>query len=89
MKTEPVLTPLQTRYVAKKATLPASTLLAVNLGDFYELFFEDAKIAAPVLGIALTKRSGSPMCGFPVHSQHRHLQALANAGIEILLCPSL
>ena len=60
------------QYQALKAAHP-DCLLFFRLGDFYELFFEDAKVAAPALDIALTRRgrhgeADIPMCGVPVHS---------------------
>src|SRR3984893_16787174 len=59
------LTPMMQQYQSIRRTLPANTLLLFRLGDFYELFFEDAKLAAELLNVALTKRNGMPMCGVP------------------------
>ena len=61
-------TPMMKQYLAIRRELPEDVLLFFRLGDFYELFFEDAKTAAPILNVALTKRNGVPMCGVPHHS---------------------
>jgi len=51
------------QYQAMRKSLPADVLLMLRLGDFYEMFFEDAKTASPILNVALTRRNGVPMCG--------------------------
>src|SRR5258708_16334067 len=61
------LTPMMQQYQSIRRTLPPNTLLLFRLGDFYELFFEDAKLAAELLNVALTKRKGIPMCCVPFH----------------------
>ncbi|HEY2122220.1 MAG TPA: hypothetical protein VGH07_01375, partial [Chthoniobacterales bacterium] len=61
-------TPMMQQYQSIRRSLPQGTLLLFRLGDFYELFFDDAKTAAPVLNVALTKRNGMPMCGVPFHA---------------------
>ena len=65
-------------------------LLFYRMGDFYELFFDDAVIAASNLGIALTKRGklndlDIPMCGVPVHSAQSYLSRLIKMGLKLLL----
>src|SRR5258708_37200103 len=62
------LTPMMQQYQGIRRTLPPNSLLLFRLGDFYELFFEDAKLAAELLNVALTKRNGMPMCGVPFHA---------------------
>jgi DNA mismatch repair protein MutS len=57
------LTPMMQQYQRLRASVPADTLLLFRLGDFYEMFFEDAKDASALLNVALTKRNGVPMCG--------------------------
>jgi DNA mismatch repair protein MutS len=69
-------------------------LLFYRMGDFYEMFFEDAKIAADILDIALTKRgkhSGEdiPMCGVPVHSSDTYLEKLIASGQKVAICEQL
>src|SRR6184192_3995352 len=61
------LTPMMQQYRRLRGSIPADTLLLFRLGDFYELFFEDAKEAATLLNVTLTKRNGVPMCGVPVY----------------------
>jgi DNA mismatch repair protein MutS len=61
-------------------------LLFFRLGDFYEMFFEDAKIAAPVLEIALTSRQKVPMCGIPYHAAHSYLVKLLRKGFKVAIC---
>ena len=66
-------------------------LLFFRMGDFYEMFFEDARIAAPVLGITLTHRGTHdgkpiPMAGVPVHSAEQYLPRLIRAGLRVAVC---
>jgi len=61
-------------------------LLFFRLGDFYEMFFEDAKKAAPVLEIALTSRQKVPMCGVPYHAVHSYLVKLLRKGFKVAIC---
>jgi len=61
-------------------------LLFFRLGDFYEMFFEDAKTAAPVLEIALTSRQKVPMCGVPYHAAHSYLVKLLRKGFKVAIC---
>lgn len=67
------------------AGLPPGTLLLWRLGDFYEIFGDGAKIAAPVLGVALTRRQDIPMAGIPVHAQDAYLARLTAAGLSFAL----
>ena len=62
------LTPMMQQYQRLRKSIPADTLLLFRLGDFYELFFEDAKEASVLLNVALTKRNEVPMCGVPYHA---------------------
>jgi DNA mismatch repair protein MutS len=86
-------TPLIAQYLEIKAGHPGC-LLFYRMGDFYELFFEDAVIAAEALGIALTKRGKHrgddiPMCGVPVHSADQYLQRLIRAGHRVAICEQM
>jgi DNA mismatch repair protein MutS len=74
------------QYQSIRRTLPEGTLLLFRLGDFYELFFEDAKIAAPILNVALTKRNGMPMCGVPFHAVEGYVARLIKAGRKVAIC---
>jgi DNA mismatch repair protein MutS len=69
-------------------------LLFFRMGDFYELFFEDAVAAAPALDIALTKRgrhdgADIPMCGVPVHTAEAYLARLIRAGFKVAICDQI
>jgi len=80
------LTPMMQQYRRIKAELPADVILFFRLGDFYEMFFGDAKRAAPVLDIALTRRNDVPMCGVPYHALDSYLAKLMRAGIKVAIC---
>lgn len=78
------------QYVEIKKEYPDS-ILFFRLGDFYEMFYDDAKIASKVLGIALTSRNKSgknpvPLCGVPHHSAEPYLAKLLNAGLKVAVC---
>lgn len=79
------LTPMMRQYQAMRRSLPDDVLLLFRLGDFYEMFFEDAKIASPILNVALTKRNGMPMCGVPHHAAQAYLAKLIRAGKRVAL----
>jgi len=83
-------TPMIAQYLEIKAA-NADCLLFYRMGDFYELFFEDAEIASRALGIALTKRgkhlgADIPMCGVPVHAADDYLQRLIAQGHRVAVC---
>lgn len=80
------LTPMMQQYFEVKRGLPANTLLLFRLGDFYEMFFEDAEIGARVLGITLTKRGDTPMAGIPHHAADNYVTKLLAAGRKVALC---
>ena len=81
-----VLTPMMQQYRRVRGSIPADTLLLFRLGDFYELFFEDAKEAANLLNVALTKRNGVPMCGVPYHAAQNYIAKLIKAGRRVAIC---
>jgi len=74
------------QYRRLRGSIPADTLLLFRLGDFYELFFEDAKEASALLNIALTKRNGVPMCGVPYHAAQNYMAKLIKAGRRVAIC---
>src|SRR5438445_6021341 len=80
------LTPMMQQYQRLRASVPADTLLLFRLGDFYELFFEDAKSAAGLLNLALTKRNQVPMCGVPYHAAQGYIAKLIKAGRRVAIC---
>lgn len=87
------LTPLMRQYYVIKQQYPQALLL-FQVGDFYELFFDDAKKAAAFLGIALTKRgkvNGDPipLCGVPVHALDHYLAKLIKGNFKVAICDQL
>ena len=85
--------PMIAQYLAIKANHPHE-LLFYRMGDFYELFFDDAKRAAPVLNIALTQRGQSqgepvPMAGVPVRTLDQYLQKAIEAGFKVAICEQM
>ncbi len=80
------LTPMMQQYQRLRKSIPADTLLLFRLGDFYELFFEDAKEASALLNVALTKRNGVPMCGVPYHAGQTYVAKLIKAGRRVAIC---
>jgi DNA mismatch repair protein MutS len=80
------LTPMMQQYRRLRGSIPADTLLLFRLGDFYELFFEDAVEASALLNVALTKRNGVPMCGVPYHAAQAYIAKLIKAGRRVAIC---
>jgi DNA mismatch repair protein MutS len=82
---EPALTPMMAQYQAMRRSLPADIILFYRLGDFYEMFFDDAKAASPIMNVALTKRGGTPMCGVPYHAAQGYIARLLKAGKRVAI----
>src|SRR5215472_533792 len=87
------VTPLMEQYVEIKAANPGC-LLFYRMGDFYELFFDDAEVASRALGITLTKRgrhngADIPMCGVPIHAADSYLQKLIARGFRVAVCEQI
>src|SRR5437762_1712219 len=80
------LTPMMAQYRRIKGELPKDCLLFFRLGDFYEMFFEDAQIGAQLLNVALTKRGIIPMCGIPFHAANSYIGRLLKAGRKVAIC---
>jgi len=76
---------MMAQYLAMRKSLPADIILFYRLGDFYEMFFEDAKNAAPIMNVALTKRGGTPMCGVPYHAAQNYIARLLKAGKRVAI----
>ena len=74
------------QYLAIRRDLPPGTLLLFRLGDFYEMFGEDAIEAARILNVALTKRGATPMCGVPYHAARNYVEKLVAAGWRAAIC---
>ncbi len=83
------LTPMMQQYVEVKAKLPANTLLLFRLGDFYEMFDDDAREGSQVLGITLTQRNGQPMAGIPYHAADTYIQKCLKAGKKVAICEQM
>jgi DNA mismatch repair protein MutS len=87
------VTPMMGQYLELKAANPGY-LLFYRMGDFYELFFEDAEIASGALGIVLTKRGKHqgqdiPMCGVPIHAAQDYLKKLITHGHRVAICEQI
>ncbi|MGJ5204292.1 DNA mismatch repair protein MutS [Bradyrhizobium sp. HKCCYLR20261] len=87
------LTPMMEQYLDIKAAHPG-LMLFYRMGDFYELFFEDAEVASKALGIVLTKRgkhqgADIPMCGVPVERSEDYLHRLIAQGIRVAVCEQM
>ena len=85
------LTPMMAQFLAIKEGVGPEAVLFYRMGDFYELFFDDAVRAAAALDIALTKRGKHlgepiPMCGVPVHASEIYLQRLIKKGFRVAVC---
>ncbi|MGA3145160.1 MAG: DNA mismatch repair protein MutS [Verrucomicrobiota bacterium] len=89
MAAEAQLTPMMTQYRRIKSELPKDALLLFRLGDFYEMFFEDAQTGAQLLNLALTARNGVPMCGLPHHAANAYIGRLLKAGRKVAICDQL
>ena len=84
---------MMAQYLEIKAVNP-DCLLFYRMGDFYEMFFEDAEVASRALGIALTKRGKHlgediPMCGVPIHAADQYLQKLIALGHRVAVCEQI
>ncbi|MCK5676290.1 MAG: DNA mismatch repair protein MutS [Verrucomicrobia bacterium] len=79
-------TPMMAQYRSIRRELPEDTILFFRLGDFYEMFFDDAKTASDILDITLTKRHNTPMCGVPYHAASGYLERLVKAGKKVAIC---
>ncbi len=79
-------TPMMEQYFEVRQALPKDTLLLFRLGDFYELFFDDAVEASRLLGLTLTKRQDHPMAGLPYHAADNYVSKLLAAGRKVAIC---
>ena len=87
------ITPMMAQFLEIKADHP-DAMLFYRMGDFYELFFDDAVAAAQALDIALTKRGKHlgediPMCGVPVHAAEGYLLTLIRKGFRVAVCEQM
>ena len=86
------MTPMMQQYRAAKEQHPEE-ILFFRLGDFYEMFFEDARIASRELGLTLTSRSGdvgqNPMCGVPYHAVETYITRLIRKGYKVAIAEQI
>ena len=86
------LTPMMQQYLATKDQHP-DTILFFRLGDFYEMFFDDARIVSKELGLTLTSRSGNkdkaPMCGVPYHAAETYINKLVSRGYKVAIAEQI
>ncbi|MBQ9789254.1 MAG: DNA mismatch repair protein MutS [Lentisphaeria bacterium] len=83
------ITPMMEQYLKFKKEIPADAVLFFRLGDFYEMFFEDAVKASNAMGLVLTKRANVPMCGFPYHALETQLPIILNAGYKVAIAEQI
>jgi len=86
MSAEAQLTPMMAQYRRIKGELPKDALLLFRLGDFYEMFFEDAQAGAQLLNLSLTARNGVPMCGLPHHAANGYISRILKSGRKVAIC---
>ncbi len=79
------LTPMMRQYREVKNNIPDDAILFFRLGDFYEMFFDDAVRGSKLLDITLTRRNSVPMCGIPFHALDNYLPKLAQSGVKIAI----
>ena len=85
-KNSPVkITPMMEQYLKFKKEIPEDAVLFFRLGDFYEMFFDDAVKASNAMGLVLTKRANVPMCGFPYHALETQLPVILGAGYKVAI----
>ncbi len=90
MKTKMTTMTIEQQYLETKAANPG-TILLFRIGDFYELFHEDARTAGAILGLTITTRDKKsanpmPMAGFPYHQIEAYLARLVQAGYRVAVC---
>ena len=89
MGSDTELTPMMAQYRRIKGDLPKDALLLFRLGDFYELFFEDAQTGAQLLNVALTRRGVVPMCGIPFHAAAGYIARILKSGRKVAICDQM
>ena len=77
---------MMAQYRRIKGELPKDALLLFRLGDFYEMFFEDAQAGAQLLNLSLTARNGVPMCGLPHHAANGYIARILKSGRKVAIC---
>ena len=80
---------MMAQYRRIKGELPRDAILLFRLGDFYEMFFEDAQAGAQILNLALTARNGIPMCGLPFHAANAYIARILRSGRKVAICEQI
>ena len=88
MKDETTLTPVMQQYLSLKSQ-HKNEVLFFRLGDFYEMFFEDAQEVSRLLNLTLTHRGTAPMCGIPFHAAKIYIARLLRLGKKIVVCEQI
>jgi len=83
------LTPAMRQYMEAKKQAPADAVLLFRMGDFYELFFDDAKRGAALMDIVLTRRAGVPMCGVPHHAVRGYVARMISQGVNVAIAEQM
>lgn len=89
MQEKKPVTPMMQQYQSVHSSLPENTILFFRLGDFYEMFFDDAEIGAKILGLTLTHRGDAPMAGIPFHASEAYIDKLLKAGKKVAICDQM
>ncbi len=89
MAEAPKISPMMDQYLRMKQSLPEDVWLFFRLGDFYEMFFEDAVECAQALGLTLTKRQTIPMCGVPFHAAEGYIGQIVKMGRRVAIAEQM
>ncbi len=89
MATDNKISPMMDQYLRMKQSLPADVWLFFRLGDFYEMFFEDAVECSALLGLTLTKRQTIPMCGVPYHAAENYIGQVVKTGRRVAIAEQM
>ncbi len=89
MSSDTALTPMMVQYRQSKSSITPDTLLLFRMGDFYEMFFEDAVRGSQLLDIALTRRAGVAMAGIPFHALGNYLPKILSAGVKVAIAEQM
>lgn len=81
--------PMIRQWKAIRRQVPEDTILFYRIGDFYEMLFDDAKRAAPILDVALIRRGGVLICGVPHHAVDAYLAKAVRAGYKVAICEQM
>lgn len=89
MQEKKPVTPMMQQYLSVHSKLPKNTILFFRLGDFYEMFFDDAETSSKILGLTLTHRGEAPMAGIPFHASETYIDKLLKAGKKVAICDQM